>query len=140
MQAALGPLALAFQAAGPILGGIQSAQQASFMREQEQINAEWGRVRADQTDTAARVGLEDDLSAFRAALSANDAGSSVATLGLLDEVREVRNRDRRIEVGNRRQEVYAAEGRANSYRPGMHILGGVMRAGPSLAQLYGSVR
>ena len=110
------------------------------MREQENINARWGRVRADQTDTAARTGLEDDLSSFRATLSANDAGTSVATVGLLDQVREIRDRDRRIEGGNRRQEVFGAENRARAQRPGLQLAQGFARAGPSLAQLYGSVR
>jgi len=138
--AALGPLALVSQAAGPIFGGFAAASEARQMRQQEQINAEWGKIRADQSDTAARVGLEEDLGAYRAAMSANGAGPSVATLGILDEVRKIRGRDRRIETGNRNREVFDARARARSYRPGMEIARGFARAGPSLFQLYGSLR
>jgi hypothetical protein len=110
------------------------------MRQQENINAQWGQVRADQTATNASIGLEDDLSTYRAALSANDAGTSVATLGIMDQVREIRGRDRRIETGNRNRETADARNRARSYRPNMELARGFMKAGPSLAQLYGSVR
>jgi hypothetical protein len=138
--AALAPLSLAFQAGSAILGGIGAAQQASAMREQERINAEWGKIRADQTDTAARTGLEDDISSYRAVFSANDAGVNTGTLGLLDEVRQIRGRDRRIEVGNRMRESYDAQRRAATYKPGLAMLGGVLRAGPSLFKLAGSMR
>lgn len=138
--AALAPLALAAQAAAPIASGISAARQASSMREQERANAEWGRIRANQTDTAARTGLEEDISAARAVFNANDAGQSVGTLGLLDEMRQIRGRDRRIEMGNRARETNDAGRRAASYRPGLEMFSGVMRGGPSLFQLYGNLR
>lgn len=138
--AALAPLSLAFQAGSTILGAVGQARQASAMREQERINAEWGKIRADQTDTAARTGLEDDISSYRAVFNANDAGMNTGTLGMLDEVRQIRGRDRRIEVGNRNREAQDAQRRAAQYRPGLELLSGVMRAGPSLFQLAGSMR
>lgn len=140
MQAALGPLALAAQAATPIVGAISSMRQAREMREQERINAEWGRIRANQTDTAARTGMEAELGEMRSVLNANDAGINPGTIGLLDEVRQIRGRDRRIEVGNRNREVSDANRRAASYRPGLELTRGIMRAGPSLFELYGELR
>lgn len=135
-----GSLALGAQALGPIFGAFSSMQQASSMRQQEKINAEIGRIRADQTDTVARQGLEDEISSFRSAFSANDAGSSVATLGILNEVRKVRERDRRINLGNARQQQYSASARARSYRPGIALGRGLARAAPSIFELYGSLR
>lgn len=132
-------LSLVMQAGGAIVAGEAKAQQAEFMREQERINAEWGRIRADQTDTAARTGLEDDISSYRAVFNANDAGVNAGTIGLLDEVRQIRGRDRRIEVGNRMRESYDAQRRAAQYKPGLERLRGFMKAGPSLFQLAGTL-
>lgn len=140
MEAALGPLGLALSAGSQIMGGIASAQQQSAMRDQERINAEWGRIRADQSDAAARVGIEDDVSAARATFNANDAGMNTGTLGVLNEIRRVRGRDRRIETGNMNRQANDATRRANSYRPGLAMLGGFMNAGPSLFELAGELR
>lgn len=140
MEAALGPIGLALSAGSQIASGIAQSQQQRAMRDQERINAEWGKIRADQSDTAARVGIEDDISAARAAFSANDAGMNTGTLGVLQEIRRVRGRDRRIETGNMNRQANDATRRANSYRPGLAMLGGFMRAGPSLFELGGEMR
>jgi|AACY02.16.fsa_nt_gi hypothetical protein len=136
---ALPALSLATQAAGSIMAGRAAAQRAAEMRQQEKINAEWGRIRANQTDTAARMGLEEDLSAYRAVFSANDTGVNSGTIGLLDEARTIRQRDRRIEVGNRNREATDAERRAATYKPGLEMARGFMRAAPSLFQLAGTL-
>lgn len=139
MQAALGPLALAFQGGSAILGGIASAQQQRAMREQERVNAEWGKIRANQSDTAARQGIEGDIASARAVFNANDAGMNTGTLGVLEEIRRVRGRDRRINTANHMRESYDASRRAASYRPGLAMLGGIMKAGPSLFELMGEL-
>lgn len=137
---AMPALSLVSQAGSAIMGGMAEARRASEMRQQEKINAEWGRIRANQTDTAARMGLEDDLSSYRAVFSANDAGMNTGTLSLLDEARTIRQRDRRIEVGNRNREASDAERRAATYKPGLAMLGGFLKAGPSLFKLAGTMR
>lgn len=139
MEAALGPASLFLRAGSMIAGGMSSASQARSMREQEKIQAEWGRIRADQTDASAREGLESDLSSYRATFNANDAGASVANLGILNQVREIRNRDRRISVGNANREAYGAEMAAAQYNPQMEIFSSVLSAGPSLLQGIGEL-
>jgi hypothetical protein len=132
-------LALGAQAAGPIFGAFSTMNQMSSLRAQERQNVEIAKTRADQTDAAARSGLESDLSSFRAAFSANDARPSVATLGILNSVREMRERDRRIALGNERLRQSAAANRASSYRPGIALANGMARAAPSIFQFYGSL-
>jgi hypothetical protein len=133
-------MGLAAQVAGPVFGGAAEMSRARGIREQEKVNAEIGRIRADQTDTSARTGLESELAEYRAVLSANDAPASVATLGLLNTVRDRRERDRRITVGNRRQESRDATRRAEAKRPGLALTSGVLRGMPSLFELYGELR
>lgn len=136
---ALPALSLITQAGGAIMAGRANAQRAAEMKQQEEINAEWGRIRANQTDTAARLGLEDDLSTYRAVMNANDTGVNSGTIGLLEEARTIRQRDRRIEVGNRNREATDAERRAATYKPGLEMSMGFMRALPSLFQLGGTL-
>lgn len=151
MQAALAPiiggsaagassLALGAQALGPIFGAFNTFGQMRDMRAQEAANLEIAKTRADQTDTAARVGLEDDISSYRAALSANDAGASVATLGILNGVRQAKERERRIMLSNERIRQGDAQRRRDSYRPGMALARGFAQSSPSLFQFYGSLR
>lgn len=132
-------LALGAQAAGPIFGAFNTMSQMSSLRAQERQNVEIAKTRADQTDTAARSGLESDLSSFRATFSANDARPSVATLGILNSVREMRERDRRIALSNERLRQSSAAARASSYRPGIALANGIARAAPSIFQFYGSL-
>lgn len=128
--------ALALQAGSAILGGISTAQGMAAQKEQAKINSYIGRTRAIQTDVSARQGLDSELSSMRAAFAANGQRQNVGTNEIFNELRSVRNRERRIEFGNQMQlsSDYARE--AKSYQPGMALLGGFLKAGPSLFDLY----
>lgn len=54
-------LALGAQAGGPIVNGMAGAAQAKGEKQRAEINANIGRTRANQADTDARLGLEDEL-------------------------------------------------------------------------------
>lgn len=136
----LGAAASAAQGGAAIFGGISAAKSAASVRQQEGINAEIGKIRADQTDAAARDSLSQELGAFRAALSANDAGTSVETLGLLNKVREARDRERRVGVTNQYQASDDARRRANASSPGMALAVGLAKSGPSLFDLYAGLK
>lgn len=127
---------LALQAGSAILGGVASAQQASAQKEQAKINSYIGRTRAIQTDVSARQGLESELGTMRAALAANGQRQNVGTAEVFKELKSTRARERRIEFGNQMQTAadYSAEARA--INPSMSIIGGALKAGPSLFDLY----
>lgn len=133
-------LATGAKAAGAVFGGLDAMGRASAVRQQEEINSEIGLIRADETDASARFGLEDDLSNLRAVLSANDARASVANLGLLNSVRQTRERERRIGTNNAYSQADDAKRRAKAQRPGMALAGGIIKATPSVFDLYGELR
>lgn len=97
--------ALAFKAGGTLLKGLGARQEAAAEQEAAQINSFIGRTRAIQTDTAAREGLSDELGNMRAVLGANGQRAGVGTFEMFRELRDIRNRERRVEVGNRNQEA-----------------------------------
>ncbi len=131
-------LALGAKAGEAILGGIGGRAQAKAQKQQAEINAYIGKTRAIQTDTAARESLSAELSNFRTVMAANSQRAGVGTDEVMQELRDVRNRERRVDVANRNQEAgayrmqaaaYGAQGRAA-------MLGGIVGAGPSLFDLY----
>lgn len=130
--------ALILSAGSSVAGGISGYQKAKGEQERAQINSYIGRTRALQTDTVARQSLEDDLGSLRATLGANNQRPGVGTLEMVNELRTVRDRERRINVGNRNAE--AADWRlagANAGRAATGALvGGIIGAGPDLFDLY----
>lgn len=138
----LAPLALAAQAAGPILGGLQAKQAGDAQQAQAEINAKAARTRAAQVDTQARRGLESELGEIRAALGANEQRANVGTLAYTDDLRKESNRTRRIQVGNENQAAddYRTAGRVAASNGRMGLLSGIARSGPSLFNFYNSVR
>ena len=131
-------LALGAQAGSSIFGGLAGAAEAKGEKKRAEINAYIGRTRAIQTDTDARVGLNDELATMRAALASNGQKQNVGTMALFDELRKQRGRERRVEVGNRMSEVadWKMAGKNASAKASSAMLGGVLKAGPSLFDLY----
>lgn len=135
---ALPALALATQAAGPIVSGIMANSAAQAEKKRNDINAFIGRTRAIQTDTSARQGLESELGTLRAAFGGNGDRPSVGTFEIMDELRQTRDRERRINFGNRMSEAadYKQAGRNAAARGRGGLLTGLVKSGPSLFDLY----
>lgn len=129
--------ALALSAGSSVMGGLAGRAEAKGEQRQAQINSFIARTRAIQTDTVARQGIEDDLGETRAALAANGQARNVSTLELLNEIRDVRGRERRIAVGNEmtRAADYKMQGRNAAARGRSSMMGGFIKAGPSLYEL-----
>lgn len=136
MQAAL--LAPLLSAGSAVAGGIGAYGEAQGQKQLAENNAYIGRTRAIQTDVTARDGLEAELGTLRATLAGNGQRPTVGTQAVFDELRSVRSRDRRIEYGNRMQE--AAQYRMQAKNAGKAgtsaLLGGLVKAGPSLFDAY----
>jgi len=131
-------IAMGLQAAGGIFGGISAYQSAQAEKEQAQINAFIGRTRAMQTDAASRQGLNSELATLRATFGANQQRPGVGTFEINRDLRSVRAGDRRVEFGNRMQEAAGFRTAAkNAGAAGRNaLLGGLIKAGPSLFDLY----
>ena len=121
-----------------IFGGMAGAAEAKAEKKRAEVNAYIGKTRAIQTDTASRENLNDELATMRATFAANSQRPGVGTLEMFSELRRVRNRERRIEVGNRMSEAAdwkMAAKNAKAKASGA-MLGGIIGAGPSLFDLY----
>tara|TARA_R110000851_G_scaffold308778_1_gene467900 strand:+ start:32112 stop:32540 length:429 start_codon:yes stop_codon:yes gene_type:complete len=135
----MGPVsgALALKVAGAAAGGVASFGQAQAERKQASINAFIGRTRAIQTDTSAREGLNSELGQMRNVMGANQQKAGVGTFEVMQELRDTRNRERRVDVGNRNSE--AASSRMKASAAGSRGLGALVgagiKAGPSLFDL-----
>ena len=135
----MGPeVALAATAGSALLKGMSARAAAKGEKKQSEINSFIGRTRAIQTGTAAAQTLEGDLGSFRAALGANGQAPNVGTMEVMNDLREARDRESRINVGNRNSE--AADQRMSAknagYRGRAAMLGGIIKAGPSLFDMY----
>lgn len=121
-----------------IAGGLSSASEAKSQKRAAEINSYIGRTRAIQTDTAAREGLDSELATMRATLAANNQKAGVGTLEVFKELRDVRGRERRVEVANRNQESADYKTQAKSYGTVAKnaTIGGFIKAGPSLFDFY----
>ncbi|MFC3180897.1 hypothetical protein [Cypionkella sinensis] len=149
MQAALLPLlggtaasataattaATMFSAGSSILGGVGAASEAAAAKQQAKISAQIGQARANQTNTTARQDLGSELSTLRATLAANGQRPNSGTAEVFSAMRDTRNRERRIEVGNRMQEAADYSAQARSIRPGQSVMAGVFKSGLSLFDL-----
>jgi hypothetical protein len=116
--------------------GQAEAAQHSAVAQQERINSEWAQIRTDQTDTASRLGLDQELASIRAALAANGGRASVGNLEVMQDVRDQRERERRITTGNEQRRVYDMRRQSRLSRRSARTarFGGLMRALPSLVE------
>lgn len=126
------------QVAAPIASGAFGLMQAQGEKERAQVNAYIGRTRAIQTDVSARSGMESELGAMRNVMAANQQRPNVGTAEIFNDLRNVRGRERRIEFGNRMSEAadWRMQGRAAAGRGAAAMFGGLIKAGPSLMDLY----
>jgi hypothetical protein len=131
-------IALGIKAGGAILGGLGGRAEAKAQAQQAKINAYIGKTRAIQTDTAAREGLSSELANFRTVMAANAQKAGVGTLEVQQDIRDVRNRERRVDVANRNQESSSYKMQAAAYNAAGRnaMIGGIVRAGPALYDLY----
>ena len=131
-------MALGAQAGSSIFGGLAGSAEAKGEKQRAEVNAYIGRTRAIQTDTDARVGLNDELATMRAALAANGQRQNVGTMAIFDELRKQRGRERRVEVGNRMSEAadWKMAGKNAAAKGKSALFGGLIKAGPSLFDLY----
>lgn len=131
-------LATIASAAGPIFGGISAMSQARGERERAEINSFIGRTRAIQTNVQARQGLNAELGTLRSTLAANGQRPGVGTDVIFNELRRSSNQDRRVEFANEMQGAadWRMQGQNAMARGQGELLGGFVRAGPSLFDLY----
>lgn len=131
-------MALGAQVGSSIFGGLAGAAEAKGEKQRAEANAYIGRTRAIQTDTDARQGLNDELATMRATFATNDQKPGVGTLAIFNELRKQRNRERRIEVGNRMAEAadWKMQGKNAGAKASAAMMGGIVGAGPSLFDLY----
>ena len=102
-----------------------------------EINSYIGRTRAIRP-TPKRVGLSDELATMRATFAANGQRPGVGTMAIFNEVRKQRGCERRIDYGNRMAEVadWKMQGKNAQAKASSAIMGGIIKAGPSLFDLY----
>lgn len=128
--------ALAAKAATGLFSGLAARGQARAEQRQAQVNAYIGRTRAIQTDTVAKANMDSELGSFRAA-SVAMGRPGVGVLDMMREITDIRERERRIEVGNRMQESrdFAQESRNARARGRTAMAGGLLQAAPSIFDL-----
>jgi hypothetical protein len=133
---------LAISAASSVASGISGMQAAKGEQQRAEANSYIGRTRAIQTDTASRNGLESELAAIRTVFGANQQKPNVGVMDMLNEIRTIRDRDRRIEVSNRMSE--ASDWRLAGKNAGKQATGalwsGIGRAAPSMFDFYQAVK
>jgi hypothetical protein len=115
---------------------MSAMQQAKSAKEQARVNSFIGVTRARQTDTSAREGLNSELSNVRAVLSANGQRQNSGTGAIFDQLRTSRETERRVGFNNEMQGAASYTAQANSIKPGMSLASGLIKAGPSLFDLY----
>lgn len=130
---------LALKAGADVAGGIAGMQEARGEQQRAEINAYIGETRAIQTDTMHRRNLETELGEIRAAFGANGQRMISGNLDLMNEAREIRNRDRRINTANERRTAmdWQIAGRNAAARGRGALFAGVGSAAPSLFDLIG---
>lgn len=128
---------LVLSAGSSLAGGLADRADARAEKQQAEINAFIGRTRALQSDAVNKENLESDLGSLRAAMGANGEAPGVGSLEILRELRRTRGREHSTEFGNRMQESFAFRRQArNADLAGRAaLLGGIIKAGPSLFDL-----
>lgn len=126
------------QAGSSILGGIGARQEAKAQQKQAEINAYIGKTRAMQTDTAAREGLSAELANFRTVMATNAQKAGVGTFKVAQDLRDVRGRERRVDVANRNQEAssYKMQAQAYAAQGRNALITGIGKSIPSLYDMY----
>lgn len=139
---ALTTLTLITKAAAPIFAGIAQQQQMRAVEQQAERNAMIGETRAIQSDTVARQEMESDLGSARAAFTANAQAPNVGTLAMLNQIRETRGRERRIQYGAHMQQAEDYRTQASNARmqASMSLPLAFAKAGPSIFSLYEHLR
>lgn len=135
-------LGLGLKAASSVAEGISGMQAANGEKFRADINSYVGETRYVQTNTAHRQGLESELGEIRAGFAANGQRPMSANLELLNEVRRVRNRERRINVGNEKRGAMDSRiaGKNAMARGRASLLNGLGNAAPSLFDLAERMR
>lgn len=128
----------ALQAGSSILGGIGQFQQQRAAAAQDAINARISATQANQIDAQRREELEASLGGVAAARAANNLGLSTTGRAITSEFRRVLDRDRIIEVGNRRSQASAFRASAAAQRSGaaFSLLTGGLRSGIPILQRF----
>ncbi|GLO70347.1 hypothetical protein VWZ88_12505 [Phaeobacter sp. JH20_36] len=118
--------------------GIAGYQQAKGEQEHARINSYIGRTRALQEDTGHREGLDGELGSMRATFGANQQRPNVGTLEVVNELRRVRDSERRVGVGNRNSEAadWSLRGRNAGSAARASLWKGGFKAGGSLFDLH----
>lgn len=100
----------AFMLAGGLASAIGQSQAQEYAAAQSKRAAQIGKIQADQIDASYRAELNDTISSIRALRAGAGVGMDSPT-GMAIEANEERksNRDRRIEVGNRRMQAFQDE-------------------------------
>ncbi|QDP64844.1 MAG: hypothetical protein Unbinned5081contig1001_1 [Prokaryotic dsDNA virus sp.] len=94
----------ALQAGAAVAGGVSSLVAAKNEKRRSEINAYVGETRAIQTGTVARQNLESELGMYRNVLNSG-GGIDSADYDLLDDIRTIRGRERRINVQNEKTQA-----------------------------------
>ena len=128
---------LALTAGKSVIGGAAASAEARGERQRAKINAEIARTRAIQTDTVERQNLESELGTARAAFGANEQRMNVGVLEVLNDIRTVRGRERRISVENEntRAADFRTQARNFSSKSRFAMNYGLIKAAPSIYDL-----
>lgn len=130
--------ALIAQAGASVMSGMAGMQAARGEAERARVNSYIARTRGMQADTTARHGLEDELASMRAAFGAMGGNPNVGTMEMMNELRSVRDRERRIDQGNHRAEAadWRMQGRNARAQGGAALVGGLARAAQPAFDLF----
>lgn len=139
-SAAIGAATLA-SAAGPIMGGLSARAQAKAQARQEVINARISGIRALQTETAARAGLESEMASIQSAMAASGSTANVAATEFLNENRAIRDREIRIGVSNelQRRDDSLRSARDSRRAGNVALISGFAKGFPSMFDLYNNL-
>ena len=131
-------ISLIASAGSAIAGGMANKAAAEGEKKRAEINSFVGRTRALQTDTTSRQGLESELGSMRAVMGANGQTPGVGTLEMVQELRNTRDRERRINVGSKMTEAadWRMAGKNADTRGNNAMMSGLIKAGPSLFDLH----
>jgi hypothetical protein len=132
-----GPSLIA-QATTGLLKGASGRAAAMGEKQLAETNAYIGRTRAIQTSAAMAEDLNSELSSMRAVFAANQQRPNVGTFELMQELRDVRSRERRIAYANEMAGVYDARMQAQNAKAKARaaMLGGISEARQPVFDLY----
>lgn len=132
------PLALAFGVGSALLQGAAARSDAKASQRQNQRNAYIARTRALQQDAYDRRSLADELATMRTTFAANDQGQNVGTFEMYRSLRDMRERERKVNFQNRilEQADFQTAARNDGRQATWGFFGGLARAGQSIFDLY----